>query len=96
MSCLDFRLISKLIPFIQNLERMMKNNGCFLHESSVYSFLWIFLGDSAIRTKKELLIYVGKIITITLEMRLNRDIFAKFKHISERDELFYTITFFVF
>lgn len=54
------------------------------------------LGDSLFGQKKELLIYVGKIITITLEMRLNRDIFAKFKHISERDELFYTITFFVF
>lgn len=44
------------------------------------------LEDSAIRAKKELLIYVGKIITHHV-----RNVFTKFKHISERDELFYII-----
>lgn len=52
-------------------------NPLYIH-FSVFS-----LEDSAIRAKKELLIYVGRIITNTLEMRLNCDNSAKFKHISE-------------
>ncbi len=63
--------------------------GGFWMNGGYIDFCGFCLGDWGIGRKKELVIYVGKMIRMRLEMRVKGEMFGKFKEISEGDEVFY-------